>query len=138
MKRTPIIRLLLFGALLTPLLTLGQGPRVAMARTVEAPKAEAPLQAVNNLQVFALRYDADLNKRAAVAVAKQAAFIIAGGGNQTTLPKARTALQNPESAREAFIWYIVMDSSVQAAPTNDTAIETVVATFYADLWAAGS
>jgi hypothetical protein len=85
-------------------------------------------------QIFAFRYETALNQKAAVAVAKQAAYVIAGGGNQSTLEKAKAALQNPESAREAFIWYIALDTTVQATP-SDANVDTVVATFYADLWA---
>lgn len=92
-------------------------------------------QGLTYLQVFALRYDADLNHRAAVAVAKTAKFVIDGGGDQATLPKAKQVVANPEAAREAFIWYIVLDSEVQGDPTNDTKIQTVVDTFYGSLWA---
>ena len=92
---------------------------------------------MTDLEVFAFRYSQNLNQQATVEVAKMAAYVIAGGGDQTTLPKAKQALQNPESAREAFIWYIALDPTVQGAPT-DAHIATVVSTFYADLWAPGS
>jgi hypothetical protein len=92
---------------------------------------------VTDLQVFAFRYSQDLNQQTTVEVAKMAAFIIAGGGDQTTLPQAKQALQNPEAAREKFIWYVALDTTVQGAPT-DANIGTVVSTFYADLWAPGA
>jgi hypothetical protein len=131
MKRIALVALLLVGALIAPL----PAPEVRAATSYVSPAALA-LQAMNNLQIFALRYDVDLNRRAAVAVAKQANFVVAGGGDQTTLPKAEAAMNNPEAEREKFIWYIVLNSSVQAAPTSDSAIEAVVATHYDEIWAA--
>jgi hypothetical protein len=98
------------------------------------PEKTSAAQGLNNAQIFALRYNADLNQRAAVAVAKQAAFVIAGGGDQTTLPKAREVMNNPEAEREHFIWFIVLDATVQGSPTSDAAIEAVVATHYDEIW----
>jgi hypothetical protein len=89
---------------------------------------------MTDLEIFAFRYNEDLGRKAAVEVAKTAAFVIAGGGDQDTLPKAKIALSNPEAAREAFIWYIALDVTVQGDP-SDANIASVIATFYGDLWA---
>lgn len=123
MKRIPLIRLLVLGALVA-----------LCAAILLTPSPTSAAQGLSNAQVFALRYDVGVNQRAAVAVAKQAAFVIAGGGDQTTLPRAEQVMNNPEAEREKFIWYIVLNTTFQGAQT-DANMEAVVATHYDEIWA---
>lgn len=86
-------------------------------------------------EIYALAQDITLRHRVALAIEKRAQFVLlAGSTKPNILLNAQQALRNPDSHVSWFVNTVVMDINVQANPTNDAAIQTVVDNNADSIW----
>lgn len=99
--------------------------------------------AMTNIQTSQLRYNESLISRVAVEIAKAAQFVLAQDPppDPAVITSARRALLDPVNETRAFMWYVVVDPTVQnngsdPNATTDPQLATIVATHYPAIWGA--
>ena len=89
---------------------------------------------MTNLEIYGFTKNTDLRCRTTTAIAKTAQYVLASNLTGNVRVHAMNAARAPESYVEWFIWYVVLNATIQADPTDDATIEYVVNLKYPEIW----
>ena len=74
---------------------------------------------MTNLEIYGFTKNTDLRCRTTTAIAKTAQYVLASNLTGNVRVHAMNAARAPESYVEWFIWYVVLNTTIQADPTDD-------------------